>query len=115
MRTAARLPSLPVRVRPATCHLAGAVSRLLRRPGDLSAGDVRGALAFYDVHRGRLRVIVRGSEAWAEVWQSGECARRAAVHAPDDRVTVIECDRRTGRIRLVARGQAGWQDALAEL
>lgn len=95
-------------------RVARVVGQLLRRQ-DLSAADVRGAAAFYDVTHGRLRVIVRGQDGvWAEVWAQGEHTRQAAIHIVTcERAVLVEHDRGTGRTRVLER-EDSWQDSMVD-
>ena len=96
-------------------RVARVVGQLLRRR-DLSAADVHGAVAFYDTHRGRLRVIVRGEDGvWAEVWAGqGPHTRRAAIHIVTcERAVLVEFDQVTRQSRVLER-EDSWQDGMVD-
>lgn len=108
IRTCIRVSATPKGYAP----VARVVHQLLRRR-ELSAQDVRDAVAFYDTHKGLLRVIVRGEEGvWAEVWGHGQHTRRAAIHiVTRERAVLVEHDQSTGQTRVVERDDS-WNDTM---
>lgn len=95
-------------------RVARVVGQLLRRQ-EFSAADVHGAVAFYDHHQGRLRVIVRGEDGvWAEVWGQGEHSRRAAIHIVTcERAVLVEHDRASRQTRVLER-EDSWEDSMVD-